>query len=115
MYDVAHGAGLAALWGSWARYVYKEIPERFHKFAVRVMGLEDTGDAEEMAVRGIEAMEAFFREIKMPTNLRELGLTPSEEELKELAHKCSLNTGGHKGSAKVLYEADMLAIYEMAK
>ena len=115
MYDVAHGAGLAALWGSWARYVYKEIPERFHKFAVRVMGLEDTGDAEEMAVHGIEAIEAFFREIKMPTNLRELGLTPSEEELKELAHKCSLNTGGHKGSAKVLYEADMLAIYEMAK
>lgn len=115
MYDVAHGAGLAALWGSWARYVYREIPERFHKFAVRVMGLEDTGDAEEMAMRGIEAMEAFFREIKMPTNLRELGLTPSEEELKELAHKCSLNTGGHKGSAKVLYEADMLAIYEMAK
>ena len=115
MYDVAHGAGLAALWGSWARYVYKEIPERFHKFAVRVMGLEDTGDAEKMAVYGIEAMEAFFREIKMPTNLRELGLTPSEEELKELAHKCSLNTGGHKGSAKVLYEADMLAIYEMAK
>lgn len=115
MYDVAHGAGLAALWGSWARYVYKEISERFHKFAVRVMGLEDTGDAEEMAMRGIEAMEAFFREIKMPTNLRELGLTPSEEELKELAHKCSLNTGGHKGSAKVLYEADMLAIYEMAK
>ena len=115
MYDVAHGAGLAALWGSWARYVYKEIPERFHKFAVQVMGLEDTGDAEEMAVRGIEAMETFFREIKMPINLRELGLTPSEEELKELAHKCSLNTGGHKGSAKVLYEADMLAIYEMAK
>ena len=115
MYDVAHGAGLAALWGSWARYVYKEIPERFHKFAVQVMGLEDSGDAEEMAVHGIEAIEAFFREIKMPTNLRELGLTPSEEELKELAHKCSLNTGGHKGSAKVLYEADMLAIYEMAK
>lgn len=115
VYDVAHGAGLAALWGSWARYVYKEIPERFHKFAVRVMGLEDTGNVEEMAVRGIEAVEEFFREIKMPTNLRELGLTPSEEELKELAHKCSLNTGGHKGSAKVLYEADMLAIYEMAK
>ena len=100
MFDVAHGAGLAALWGSWARYVYKEIPERFHKFAVRVMGLEDTGDAEEMAMRGIEAMEAFFREIKMPTNLRELGLTPSEEELKELAHKCSLNTGGHKALQK---------------
>lgn len=115
VYDVAHGAGLAALWGSWARYVYKEIPERFHKFAVRVMGLEDNGNAEEMAVLGIEAAEAFFREIHMPTNLRELGLAPSEEDLKELAHKCSVNTGGKKGSAKVLYEADMLEIYKMAK
>ena len=26
-YDVAHGAGLAALWGSWARYVYDANPE----------------------------------------------------------------------------------------
>ncbi|MFR2849159.1 MAG: iron-containing alcohol dehydrogenase, partial [Hungatella hathewayi] len=24
LYDVAHGAGLAAVWGSWARYVYKD-------------------------------------------------------------------------------------------
>ena len=24
MYDVAHGAGLAAVWGSWARYVMDE-------------------------------------------------------------------------------------------
>ena len=26
LFDVAHGAGLAAVWGSWARYVYKEGP-----------------------------------------------------------------------------------------
>ena len=36
MFDVAHGAGLAAIWGSWARYVYKENPLRFAKFAVNV-------------------------------------------------------------------------------
>ena len=24
LFDVAHGAGLAAIWGSWARYVYKD-------------------------------------------------------------------------------------------
>ena len=29
MFDVAHGAGLAAVWGSWARYVYKTNPGRF--------------------------------------------------------------------------------------
>ena len=35
MFDVAHGAGLAALWGSWARYVYKDCLPRFHRFAVK--------------------------------------------------------------------------------
>lgn len=31
IYDVAHGAGLAAIWGSWARYVYKDCLPRFEK------------------------------------------------------------------------------------
>ncbi|MDY4068878.1 MAG: iron-containing alcohol dehydrogenase, partial [Lachnospiraceae bacterium] len=39
MFDVTHGAGLAAVWGSWARYVYKECLPRFVKFAVNVMGV----------------------------------------------------------------------------
>ena len=29
LFDVAHGAGLAAIWGSWARYVYKDCLSRF--------------------------------------------------------------------------------------
>lgn len=114
MYDVAHGAGLAALWGSWARYVYKDCLPRFTRFAVNVMGVSD-GDSEETALKGIEAMEDFYREVYMPTSFRELGLTPTEEELSTLAHNCAIAVGGSKGSAKVLYEADMLAIYKMAK
>ena len=39
MFDVAHGAGLAAIWGSWARYVIDNCTPRFAKFAVNVMGL----------------------------------------------------------------------------
>ena len=39
---------------------------------------------------------------------------PTEEELQLMAHKCSDAYGGKKGSAKVLLEADMLAIYRMA-
>ncbi len=41
MFDVTHGAGLAAVWGSWARYVYKTSPSRFARFAVKVMGVPD--------------------------------------------------------------------------
>ena len=36
LYDVTHGAGLAAIWGSWARYVYDVNPERFAQFATNV-------------------------------------------------------------------------------
>jgi len=111
LYDVAHGAGLTAIWGSWARYVYRDCLPRFRKFAVNVMGVEAVGTDEEIAVKGIEATEAFYRRIHMPTNLRELGVTPTEDELKEMAHKCAIGVGGAKGSARLLHESDMLAIY----
>ena len=111
LYDVAHGAGLTAIWGSWARYVYRDCLPRFRQFAVNVMGVEAVGTDEEIALKGIEATEAFYRRIHMPTNLRELGVTPTEDELKEMAHKCAIGVGGAKGSARLLHESDMLAIY----
>ena len=111
LYDVAHGAGLAAIWGSWARYVYKNCLPRFKRYAINVMGVEPTGTDEEIALKGIEAMEDFYRSINMPTNMRELGISPTEEELKDMAHKCSVSVGGASGSARVLNEEDMLAIY----
>ena len=115
LYDVAHGAGLAAVWGSWARYVYKECLPRFKKFAINVMGVEATGTDEEIAIKGIEAMEDFYREIKMPTNLRELGVEATDADLVEMAHKCAVGVGGAMGSAKLLNEEDMLAIFKACK
>lgn len=115
LYDVAHGAGLAALWGSWARYVYKECLPRFYRFAIEVMGVKDEGNKEEVALKGIEAVEEFFRKIHMPISMKELGIEPTEEEIELLAHKCSIASGGKKGSAKVLVEEDMLVIYKMAR
>ena len=114
LYDVAHGAGLTAVWGSWARYVYKECLPRFRRFAVNVMDVEEKGTDEEIALRGIEAMEDFYRKIKMPTNLKELGVEASEDDLKTMAHKCAVGVGGAFGSAKLLKEEDMLAIYRMS-
>ncbi len=114
LYDVAHGAGLAAIWGSWARYVYKNCLHRFKKFALNVMEVEAIGTDEEIALKGIEAMEDFYREIKMPTNLRELGVKATEEDLKIMAHKCAVGVGGAMGSALLLKEEDMLKIFEMS-
>ena len=53
MFDVAHGAGLAAVWGSWARYVMDARPERFAQFAVKVMEVQPTEDVSETALKGI--------------------------------------------------------------
>lgn len=116
MFDVTHGAGLAAIWPSWARYVYKEIPERFVRFAEKVMGVERTEGMsdEDVILKGISLMEDFYRIIDMPTNMRELGIEPTEEQILEMANGCARATGGKVGSAKVLYEEDMAAIYRMA-
>ncbi len=113
IFDVAHAAGLSAIWGSWARYVYKECLPRFVQFAVRVMDIPESGTPESIALQGIEAMEDFYRRLDMPTSFRELGIAPTEEQMRLMASKCARATGGHKGSAKVLYEADMYNVYKM--
>ncbi len=115
MFDVTHGAGLAAIWPSWARYVYRECLPRFVRYAVKVMGVEDKGQGDEkIALEGIERMEDFYHRIGMPVNMRELGITPTEEEIQAMARSCGEACGGKKGSAKVLYPEDMAAIYRMA-
>lgn len=115
MFDVAHGAGLAALWGSWARYVYRDCLPRFKKFARAVWNVAADDTDEAIARKGIEATESFFRAIQMPTNLRELGITPTDAQIAELAKKCAVTSGDNLGRAKVLHEADMRAIYEAAR
>ena len=114
MFDVTHGAGLAAIWGSWARYVYRECLDRFISFAINVMGVPGSGTPEDIALAGIEAMEDFYRSIHMPTCFSELGISPTQEQLEKMAHMFHIACGGKKGAAKVLMEADFLNIYQMA-
>ena len=115
MFDVAHGAGLASLWGSWARYVYQNCLHRFERFAVNVMGVKPAADAVQTALKGIEAVEDFFRSIHMPVSLAELGVYPTDEQIATMAEMCSLACGGQIGSAKALKQTDMANIYRMAK
>lgn len=114
MFDVIHGAGLAAIWGSWARYVYRARPDRFASLAVKVLMIPEKSSAEETALAGIEAMEDFYRSIGMPTSLRELGIEPTKEQIWELAEKCSFGNTRTIGIVKKLGREDMAEIYRMA-
>ena len=117
MFDVTHGAGLAAIWPSWARYVMHENLSRFARFAVNVMDVpNDFTDPEGTALRGIEAMERFYNAIGMPKNIKELlGREITDEEIREMTRKCSRDYTATCGCLKVLKAEDMEAIYKMAR
>ena len=50
----------------------------------------------------------------MPTNMRELGIAPTEEQIQTMADSAARACGGKKGSAKVLYRDDMAEVYRRA-
>lgn len=116
MFGVAHGAGLAAVWGSWARYVYEAYPHRFAQLATNVFNIPyNYNNIPATARAGIAAMESFFHHIGMPTSINELiGRDLTEEEVKELAYKCSFMNTRTIGQFKVLTLSDMENIYRAA-
>lgn len=114
MFDVAHGAGLAAIWGSWARYVLDDCLPRFKQFATNVWNVEDSGDDREVALEGISRTEVFFKSIGMPISLKDFEFELTDEVIDELAEKCERAVGGKVGAAKVLYRNDFKEIYRMA-
>ena len=114
LFDVAHGAGLAALWGSWARFVLDARPARFAQFATHVLGVTAGADDTETALKGIKAMEDFYHSIDMPVSLSELGVTPTPEQIRTMAEKCDISTHHNAGKVKHLSVEDMVAIYTTA-
>jgi len=114
MFDVTHGAGLAAIWEAWSTYVMPCAPKRFARFARNVMGVAEADD-EKAALAGIAAYKEFLRSIGMPTNLRELGLTLTDEQLDKLAYNCSFEGTRDIGSVRILAESDMREVYRLAR
>jgi alcohol dehydrogenase len=108
VYDMTHGAGLAIVLPAWARYVHGLALERFVQFAVRVWNVENDFDhPERTAMEGIVRMEAFFKEIGLPTRLSEVKIGP--ERFREMAEKSE-----KKGSIKQLDVKDVQKILETA-
>ena len=110
---IAHGAGLSALWASWARYVYKDDVSRFAQYAVNVWNIEMNFEhPEKTALAGIQATEDYFKSLDMPVSLRELNVDPASFE--ELAEKCTNYGKRTLAGIKVLDKPDIIEIYKMA-
>ncbi len=106
MYDVAHGAGLAVIVPAWMKYVYKHDVKRFAQFGKDVWGI-DSGNDKDIALKAIESTRNFFKEIGLPTTLKELGI--DGKRLREMAERCS-----PVGNFVKLSADDVLKIYKSA-
>ena len=113
LYDVAHGAGLAVIFPAFLRFTYKHHVMRVAQFAHRVFHVEmDFEQPERTAAEGIDSLEAFFREIGLPTTFAELGA--KEEDIERLTANVLLNNGDKLGYFHPLTREDIAAIYRLA-
>ena len=111
--SIAHGAGLAALWCSWARYVYKANVSRWLQWAQNVWNLDiDFEHQEETIEKAIDQQEQFYVSIGMPIRLKKLGV--EQGSLEKLAWNCSRQKTRSLIGYKPLEYEDILAVYQMA-
>ena len=112
-YDCPHGAGLTAIWGSWARYVFPSIKERLVILGEKLVSLE--GESDEVAEKTIDEMEKFFSSISMPVTIKELGIELSEEDIESLSLGATFHGKRTLGDSFRLGGKEISDIYRMAR
>ena len=112
-YDCPHGAGLTAIWGSWARYVFPSIKERLVILGEKLFSLE--GESDVVAEKTIDEMEKFFSSISMPVTIKELGIELSEEDIESLSFGATFHGKRTLGDSFRLGGKEISDIYRMAR
>ena len=113
LYDIPHGAGLAAVTPAWMRYAAPKHLPLFGQFAVEVMGVRGSlRDPERLAEAGISALENFSRRMGLPVRLHALGIGGGDFAL--MAEKSVQKGGGTLGHLEELSARDVENIYGLA-
>lgn len=108
-YDIPHGAGLSIIHPNYLKYIYKNSPARFARYAVNVWGVDPIGKTDkETALLGIEKTQEYFKNIGAPVTLTEVGIPP--EALDDLVEKTEL----FKTSYSDLTSEDLKNILELS-
>ena len=109
-FDLAHGASLAAVWGSWAGYVSEQRPARFARFAHNVWGIQ-MDEERAAAEAGINATVDFFASLGMPTGFDSCIGLQTDETCADMAYRCAYEGTRTIGTLRVLGQADIEQIY----
>jgi hypothetical protein len=113
LYDVTHGAGLAVMFPAYMRYTVMEDIQRYRRLAIKVFEVKDNKRKPlKVAMAGINALEAFFKEIGMPTSFKDIDA--KEEDIPKLVEKLRINVGERVGNFKSLTMEDAENIFYIA-
>ena len=111
-YDVAHGASLSAIWGSWAKAVADaDGYQRFARFGRNVWDIQESDD-QKAAELAISKQVDYFMSLRMPVSLQDFGIENMDVCL--LADLCSYGKTRTIGSFRVLDHEKIYAIYQAA-
>ena len=83
-------------------------------FATRVMGVLPQATDEQTAIKGIDALEAFLKEMGLPVRLSEMGIKP---DLFPVLADRALQTAGTErvGGVSKLTREEVIEIYRLAE
>lgn len=105
--NATHGMTLAAVSLPYYRYILPYGLQRFKRFAVNVWDVNPAGKTDEQAAQeGLQAMEAWMKELGLVMNISELGVT--EEMLEGLADATLIMNGGYK----ILSHEEIISIFK---
>ncbi len=113
-YDIPHGESLSAVWGAWAKTVYKQNIPRFAQYGRSIWRVFEHDD-EAAALVGIEATNQYFRFLGMPVSLTEAIGAHSAADIDALTDLCTYRGTRAIGSFKVLGAEEIRAIYCAAR
>lgn len=98
--DCNHGQGLAVIHPVLYRHIYEAGVSKFARFAKEVWHVDDTNLTEkETALKGIEALADFIKEIGLPTTLTQMNITDVDmnitdvDMLKKVADSSNITAG----------------------
>lgn len=112
LYGVTHGAGLAVVFPAWMTFMASHKPGKVAQFARRVFDIESRDD-KEAALKGVDALRAFFKSLGLPLTLKELGI--ENPDIPTLTRKFHEDKGDPFGPYYPLTPVDTAAVYSLMR
>ena len=91
-----HGKQLAVIQPAYYRAVYKNEISKFARFARNVMGVNEKGNDEDIALKGIEALERLIKDADLATTFTEMGYELTKDVAKVVSQICGVSSTGPK-------------------